>query len=471
MKAIDCRVPAFGLLALLLVACSKPAPPLVAMPEPVPKAVLISQVDVLDVRQGQMLRDQDVLIEGERISRIEPAGSMQAPADVQRINGDGATLLPGLIDMHAHLTYSSAPRWAGELPDPPRNLQAYLYSGVTAALDTGAMVNRIFDLKRKVESGELLGPHMQVAGPMMTATGGHPAALIERLAPWWIGWYVIRHQVRQVDTPQQAQAAVQEVAGLGADVIKVMVDRLPEDVPRIDEATLRTLVQEASEQGLRTVAHVGTTEDAILAAEAGVKLWVHGIYKERIADADIERLAAYGIPMVPTSVVFENYALLGRGPREATQLERETASAEILGAFDEPPQTEEGKALIPFLELLHSQRANWRDNVRRLRAAGVTILAGSDTQAGVFPGAGLHRELMILAESEMSPAEVLRSATYDGARWLAQSDEPDFGLVEVGKRADLLLVNGDPSESLEAVSDIRAVLLGGVPLKRQPIQP
>lgn len=456
-------------ITLFLGACGKPPVALVSLPAVKPSAVLIKSVNVLDVESGTITANRDVLLTGDRITRIAPAGQIEETAGAVEIDGAGATLLPGLIDMHAHLNNASAPRWKGELPNPPRNMQAYLYSGVTTVFDPGGLSNKIFKLRDQAASGELLGPRIYTAGPIITAKGGHPAAVIERLAPRWLSWYLIPRYTRQVETADEARAAVREVAGLGADAIKVVVDRIPESVPRISDEALKAVVAEARDHKLRTVAHIGSLQDAITAAEAGVALWVHGVYKERIPEAEIKRLASYGIPMIPTIVVFEGYALLGRGPRAATSLERETVRAELLGAFDNPPQTKDGEYFRPYLELLHAQRQNWRDNVRRLHAAGVTMFAGSDTQSGVFPGAGLHRELHHLQESGLLPAEVIRAATADAARFLANGKEPEFGVIAEGKQADLLLVEGDPTADLAALSRIRHVFKAGAPLQRQPL--
>jgi imidazolonepropionase-like amidohydrolase len=109
--------------------------------------------------------------------------------------------------------------------------------------------------------------------------------------------------------------------------------------------------------------------------------------------------------------------------------------------------------------------------VHRLRKAGVTILAGSDTQMGMFPGPGLHRELQLLAEAGLTPAEAIRAATLDAATFLANGQAPEFGVVAEGKVADLLLVDGDPTKDLAALAKIRAVIKGGVPLERHAIAP
>src|SRR5438045_1798465 len=127
-------------------------------------------------------------------------------------------------------------------------------------------------------------------------------------------------------------------------------------------------------------------------------------------------------------------ALGGQGPRPPTPLEREIAPADVLAAFDHVPASYDFGLFGPYLEKMRAQRQAWRDNVRRLHEAGVTILAGSDMQTGVFPGAGLHRELHLLAESGLTPAQAIRAATLDAARFLANGKEPDFGVGGEGKR-------------------------------------
>ena len=457
-------------LLALVAGCSKPSPQLVRMPAEAAGAILIQDVAVLDTAGGIVTPHRDVLVSDGRISAVGDTGTLQPPAGADTVAGNGATLLPGLIDMHGHVGNGSAPSWAGVMPDPDRNLRAYLYCGVTTVLDPADLETQAFDRRAQVAEGSLLGPRIFTAGPMVTAPGGHPVALLDRMAPWWIRWYLIPRLTRQVDTPDAAREAVREIAAFQPDVLKLAVDRIPDQAPRIRREVLLAAVDEAKKNGLRAVAHIGSTEDAIDAGDAGVAAWVHGVYKERIADDQIEKIAAYGIPMVATIAVFESYALLDQGPRQSTPLERETVEPEILAGFDEVPDTETWAFFRPYLETLRPLRGEWRENVRRLRAAGVTILAGSDTQSGVFPGAGLHRELHLLTEAGMTPAEAIRAATLDPAVFLANGGEPELGVIAPGKRADLLLVEGDPTVDLANLARIRAVFKDGVPLERQPIR-
>lgn len=461
---------ALAVVALLGSACARRAPELVRRPDHPPPALLIENVSVLDVANGESTPGRDVLVEGGRIRAIRGRGEIAKPPGGEVIGGEGATLLPGLIDMHGHLGNDSAPSWVGRFPDPDRNLRSYLYCGVTTVLDPADLSTQAFDRRDRVARGELLGPRIFAAGPMVTAPGGHPVAIMQHLAPWWIRWYLIPRAAFEVDSAAAARRKVAEITALGADVVKLAVDRIPEQAPRIRKEVLVAAVEEAKRHGVRAVAHVGTLADAVDAADAGVAAWMHGVYKERIPDERIAALAAYRIPMVATMVVFESYALTGRGKREPTALEREIETADVLETFDHIPA---GDPTITFfretLDHLYAERQSGRDNVRRLHEAGVTILAGSDAQIGVFPGAGLHRELALLVEAGLTPAEAIRAATLDAARFLANGKEPDFGVVAEGKTADLVLVEGHPTRDIEALSRIRAVIQGGVPLERRAI--
>ncbi len=461
----------FVVATLWVCACAEPGHDLVRLPDDPPAALLIRNVALLDVESGERARQRDVLARGDRIAAIGVAGGLPALEGTEIIDGRGATLLPGLIDSHGHVSSSYAPIWLNELPDVDHNLQAYLYSGVTTVLDPADFGGDAVARRDRVAAGELLGPRIFTAGKPLTAPEGHPVAMLRELAPWWIRWYLAPRVAYQVDTDPAARESVAALSESGVDVVKVIVDQLPQSAPRLDNAALRAAVDEARKRNLRVVAHIGSLQDALDAGRAGVSAWVHGVYKEPLDGDSAALLAGFGIPMVPTTIVFENYALMTQYRRIATPLEREIAPAELLDAFNEPPDDQGlGEIFAPYLEMLNHQRQAWRTNVKLLRDAGVTILAGSDIQSGVFPGPGLHRELQLLHESGLSPVEVIRAATLDPARFLEQSDDPDFGQVKIGKRADLLLVNGDPASDLDAVSDIREVILGGVRLQRTPIE-
>jgi hypothetical protein len=177
-------------LVPLGLACGPGSPELVRWPEPRPGAVLVQHVAVLDVEAGRVERDRDVLIAEGRIAAIGIGGQLCAGAQGEVIDGRGATLLPGLIDSHAHATLSGGPSWEFSLPDPEGNLRAFLYAGVTAVFDPGDSTPDAFERPARVARGELLGPQLLTAGPVHTAPDGHPIAMIKQLAPWWLRWYL-----------------------------------------------------------------------------------------------------------------------------------------------------------------------------------------------------------------------------------------------------------------------------------------
>ena len=459
-----------GLVTLILAGCAStsPGPRVDAGPQ---QDLWFTDVTVLDVETGRRLTFRDVTVRDGRIAAIEAAGRGTPPKGAVVVPGAGATLIPGLVDMHGHVNTQSAPPWAGEFPNPDAMLAGYLYAGVTTVFDPGDSGADATRRRDAIARGSQLGPQIFTAGPVHTAPEGHPIALVKALLPGWISWYVARQVAVPLPDADAARRAARSLGARGVDLAKIVIDEIPLGSPRLDREVASAFVATARGEGLRTVAHIGTTEDAIDAAEAGVAAWVHGVYKERISDADVAKLAGYGIPMVTTTEVFDSYARIRKGPRVATPIEREIASASVLDSFHPIPDGFDTGALDSWQELnFEAYEAGVRiENVRRLHAAGVTILAGSDTQSGVFPGAGLHRELGHLVAAGMTPLEALRAATLDPARFLEATETPSFGNVRVGQRADLLLVSGDPTRDIGAVSRIREVVAAGRRLGRTPV--
>ncbi|HXC49297.1 MAG TPA: amidohydrolase family protein [Candidatus Limnocylindrales bacterium] len=459
---------AIAILACGFAACSKPAP-LVTMPAKSPEAVLFENTGVLDVANGRITPGQDVLVTGSKITAIGTTGTLTVPATASRIDGRGKTLLPGLVDSHGHVANGSSPPWLKRFPDPDRNLQAFLYCGVTTVLDPADLAPDAFERRDAVAAGKLLGPTIFASGPMLTAIGGHPLPVIDEIAPWWIRWYVRSHAVRPLGSDEDVRKAIDELAAAHADVVKMAIDSVPDSAPRLTDALAASVVRMAHAKGLRVVSHVGTLADALEAGNAGVDAFMHMVYKEALDDAGAAKLAAFRKPIVATMAVFENYAMFGHGPRMPTPLETETADRELLESFDHPPAGGLSPMFQAYFELLYATRQARRDNVKLLRANGATILAGSDAQTGVFPGAGLHRELALLVEGGMTPAEAIRAATLDPARFIEKTEDPSFGVVAVGKRADLLLVGGDPTTGVAELSKIHTVMKNGVALERHAI--
>jgi imidazolonepropionase-like amidohydrolase len=465
------RVPIEILLAIawmLLSSCSREHH-LVTRDPAATRTFCLRNVRVFDAPHGALFTGlRDVVVREGRIAAIAPAGMRVSGA--REIDGAGAALVPGLVDLHVHLGADSGPPWRLALPHPERNLEAFLYAGVTTVLDLGNLTPNVFRLRDAVARGEVLGPHVFAAGPMFTAPGGHPVALLRLALPWWLRWYVIPRFSREVATPQEARTQVGELVGGHPDVLKIAVDRAPFEAPRITPEVIAALAASAHEHGIRCVAHIGRSVDVVDAVAGGVDALAHIVYLEEMSDTAVEAVAANHVPVIATISVFDSQErfLLDRPP-PYLDVEREVAVPEVLDALRAVPPSFDRKPVAPVLRAMIDGHETRRRNVAKLRRAGVVVLAGSDSpNFGHFPGASLHLELRDLVEAGMTPGEAVRAATYESARFLSGPDA-DFGEISLGKRADLLLVDGDPVADVATLDHPRAVFLDGVLLRTHPI--
>ena len=378
------------------------------------------------------------------------------------IDGKGGTLLPGLVDVHAHTGASSEPIGHFALPDVDGNLAAYLYAGVTTVLDLGSLSPDVFRLRAGIADGKQLGPHVYAAGPMFTAVGGHPIEVLRPNLPWFLRWYVIPRTTRQIASPAEAAAAVQALIPERPDVLKIMVDAGVGDVPRLTPESFAAITAAGHAAGVRSITHVTSAADALLAVQNGTDALAHMPALDEVSDSLAATIAAKQVPVVATLAIWD---LIAHVPAlteaDVMPVEREVAGPEllarILAAKGDP---------LPFQNAVGAARDARRRSFAALRRAGVTILAGSDAcNPGDLPGAGLHRELQTMVAFGATPGEALQAATIGNARFLAGPD-PDFGIVDVDKRADLVVVAGDPTVHIEELGKITAVVLDGVVLDR-----
>ncbi len=423
----------------------------------------IESVDVFD--GDQLLRDQDVLIDGETIVSVATAGRQTAPAGALRIDGRGRTLLPGLIDSHAHLLTAGAPPWATFLPKTNANARAMLYAGVTSVLVAQSGVDEE-QLVRNSVPGVAAVPHLFLAGPGLTAPGGHPIPFVRALVPWPLSSIVVSQQPTAA-TEMEAQVQVERIGKLHRPpLFKIFFDTLPEGSPQLTRQTLRAAVQEAKRQGMRPVIHIGSSADMVTAAEEGAALLMHPPSKDVLSNEQIATLARIKTPFVTTLRTLQ--AMDEVAQTGGTPLERELMDARLLECFAHKPI---GFAIQGFEKLekeFPKAALRMRQNIQRLARAGVPFFVGTDAGVfGVFPGASLHGEIGELAKAGLPPVEILRAATSAPAAFLDPAMR--FGRVAAGQRADLLLVRGDPVASLAALSAVEEVWLSGIRLTRQPV--
>ena len=406
--------------------------------------IAIEHVRVFDAERAVTNDDQTVVVRGPRIMASGPAASTAVPADAERIDGRNRTLLPGLFDMHMHVSAQD-----GLLS---------IASGVTGGRDLGNDVDELHRLAMQWDSGTAIGPQLWKAG-MIDGRGQYQAPA---------GAYA--------DSAAEAQAAVNRYADLGYVQIKIYSSLKPDLVPGI--------VAAAHRRGLRVSGHVpqGMRAEEFVRAGADELQHINFVFLNFLAP----RVNDTRTPERFTAVAqFAAGLDLDSQPVKdfiALLIDRHTTVDVTLGAFEGmfcgrpgqvspdfapvldrlPPQVRR-RAFAGGLPVTADNDQRYRDSyaallamTKRLFDAGVPVLAGTDTLAGVM----LHRELELEVRAGIPPAKALQNATMVAARVLGQDAE--LGSLRVGKRADFLLVEGDPTHNITDVRRGRLVAKAGV---------
>ncbi|PSK86220.1 imidazolonepropionase-like amidohydrolase [Murinocardiopsis flavida] len=363
-------------------------------------------------------------------------GAAPAPGGAEVVDGRGRTLLPGLIDAHAHVF--------------PGCLEQAVLFGATTVLDLMADPAAIGVLRRQA-AGTPAMADVRTAGTAATVPDGYGKYLVDMgyLPPF-----------PTLTEPGQAAAFVDARVAEGADFIKILIDdgsTTGTPLPRLRDETVAALVEHSHARGMLTIAHALTAADAATAVRAGVDVLGH-LYVDGPGDPEFpDLLADQGTAVIPTLAVLDG--LFGRthgadllaDPRVEPHLDG--FARQMLG-FGPIPL---GPGAVHDLDVP-------AETLGRLHDAGVTVLAGSDaSNADTAHGATLHLELGLMVRAGLTPVAALTAATSAPADRFGLADR---GRIAPGLRADLLLVEGDPTASIDATLDIAAVWRGGVRIGR-----
>ncbi|MGA9583383.1 MAG: amidohydrolase family protein, partial [Allosphingosinicella sp.] len=382
----------------------------------------------------------DVLVRGDRIVAVGPAE--RAPKGSRVVDARGLTLIPGLHDLHAHLR---APGF--DAPDDlPKAYAGYLLNGVTSVNEFSLSPEMLAPVREMTGPGRIPAPNLQLA-IRLGVPGGHGTEY---------GWG--RSFTLEAATPRAARLAMARALPYRPGVIKVFADgwrygRSP-SLNTMNEPTLAAIVEDAHSAGIPVITHTVTLKGAKVAASAGVDALGHGIGDALVDDELIALMKANGTAYVPTLVVYE--------PQEG----REFLPAEWRRLRPQERAREEARRAGPA----GPEPPRWRimkENVRRLKAAGIRIGVGTDAGiGGVYHGSATLREIGWLTKLGFTPAEALAAATGVSAGILRQSG--DHGRIAPGQRADLVLTGGRPDEDVADLHDVRRVFVAGreMPLER-----
>lgn len=393
---------------------------LFAQTRPVPRTLVIRDVTVIDCTGAKPQPGMTVVVRGNRIAAIRKAANLGVPKGGRVVDGRGKYLIPGLWDMHGHLTD------AGE-----GALAQLIENGVTGVRDLGGDLELVRRWRGEIEQGKRIGPHIVAAGPLLDG-------------PTEAKWHIVARN------EAEARELVRTIKARGADFVKTH-NALPKEaffaaadeakkqgIPIAVHLSREVTIEQASDAGVNSLEHVEMlVQSALVQQDKATKALADKQRLEAAFDAlEGERgavlwalLAKNHTWFVPTMVAYERGFVLWSNKPEA---------------------------------MLKRRPVHWRqiDLVGAMHKAGVKVMAGSDfSDWALVPGVDLHNELALLVEAGFSPMEALQAATLLPAQFLGKTAES--GTVERGKMADLVLLDMDPLESISHTRKIHAVIVGG----------
>jgi imidazolonepropionase-like amidohydrolase len=411
-------------------------------------AVAIRNVTVIPATGAAPITGATVVIIGDRISALGPASSTVIPKQARIVDGAGKFLMPGLIEMHAHVSKARA-----------SSLGLFVANGVTTLRDMGGDHEELLRWRREIRAGSRIGPRMFIAGPYLEAARNiermrkDPPS--ERVEPF--------ERLRiPIATPDDARRVIGELANKEVDFLKIRTVQ--------DEATYLALNEAAHAHTLRLTGHVGNLNPATV-FKAGQDDIEHGFYPPITSGTRAQRIAMWrgfaerGVIVVPTMVVAKDSVL--------APIDHLSAMMDDPGGKIEPRRPYVSRfCLKDWREQLsettperqkayHEIAADMLTNLREMHEAGVELLAGSDVAViNIFPGSSLHRELeLFVSDLKMTPSEAIERATRRSAKWLGI--EGETGTVEQGKVADLMLLDANPLQDIRNTRRIAGVFLRG----------
>ena len=392
-------------------------------------ALMIENVNIFDGTGAPLRTGWALIADSGKIRWVGPTSEAPSFENGRRVDGTDRTLLPGLIDSHVHLTADASPDFIGMLTTDSiqratlraaRGAAQLLKAGITTVRDCGSANNIAIEVSRAIDDGLVAGPRVLAAGRVITMTGGHC---------WFIG--------HESDGPDGVRAAVRAELKAGAHFIKVMATGgvlTPggaADHVALTESELRVIVEEAHNAGKKVACHAIGNAGIKNALRAGVDAIEHGIHLD---DEALELAVSNGTFLVPTLIALEAELDAGR------------------------------KGLLPdwvYRKAMAGAEAHHASFVAAVKS-GMKIGAGTDSGTPFNPHGNVVNELESMVRLGLDARDALVAATKSAAENLAIDDS--VGTLEVGKVADLVLVNGDPTQDVGVLRDIAVVARAGAVL-------
>jgi imidazolonepropionase-like amidohydrolase len=416
----------------------------------------ITGVTLIDGTSRPPLRDAVILIDGTRISQVGARGAVSIPAGATVIDGQGKFVIPGLADMHHHLLSGST--------RPQQNLQSnlrrMLVVGVTTVFNPSIGLADFAALKKLAAADTAPYARFFGTGPIVTVKGDFLGALVGSPTP---------------DSVSDAVSVVNTLKAAGVDAIKVQRDDgrwsfKGGGFPLMKQDVLTALVRAAHQQGLKVFAHASMLKQAKEALRAGVDGLMHGIIDEPVDQEFLTLMKQNAATYVPTMAMYNDVAdVAAWARRQAPSWDKAGMQPpRLYEFFSTPAGVRQFESIFTNTAFARSHLPIQKANLEKVFDAGVPVVLGTDTGfTGVLLGISTQIELELLVEGGLTPGDALRAATINAARMIGR--EQDFGTVEPGKFADLVILDADPLADIRNVTRIHRTLKGGVEF--DPVDP
>ena len=408
------------------------------------KPLAITHAVLIDGHGQAPIENATILIRNGKVEAAGPAAGRVLPKDAQVIDAAGKTVMPGLADMHVHLIGG----WDGISTDIlgyRQFLNALLYACVTTVLDAGNVQPFILQMRQEIARGRLLGPRVYCVGP-----------LIDSADPIWPA---ISTSVSSVD---QVPRIVEQLKKDGVDILKAYAD--------LSDSQISALAREGQKHSLRVLCDPGRRNGSMDVLRTGIAALAH-LPTIPLGDEAVSLMKAKPIHCLSTLAVYESFGrrrIIDPGLYDIS-LYWDTAPP----WFVDDLKKEAARALSEDeqkgVQSVGSRLKAAETNALKLMRAGILVAAGTDAPYPGDPlGEGIHRELELLVEAGFTPLEAISAATKNAA--LFMNAGPEWGTLEPGKTADLLIISGRPDRSIGDTRKIEAVIKAGKVIDRKKLR-
>ena len=417
---------------------------------PVAGPVLLRDVRLIDGTGAPPQEHVSLLLQNGRIEKI--GETMIVPKGVPVRELSGKTVMPGLISAHSHLglivddAESSATGYTRE--NVTAQLKQFERYGVTTIMSLGVNRDLVYELREEQRRGRLGGATIFTAGRGIGVPGGAP------------GLPAAPDQIYRPATADEARKDVDELAGHHADIVKIWVDKGHGTMPEMTPEIYKAVIDEAHEKHMRVAAHEYALEDAKQLVADGVDVLAHSVRDQAVDDAFVQAMREHKVWYVPTFTVDESFFVYAGQPEfMKSAFFRQAAGPKLLAKLSAPEYAEKVNRDTQTAQH-RNDFAVGQQNLKRLFDAGVNVGFGTDSGAlpGRIPGFAEHRELELMVQAGLTPMQAITAATGENAKLLHVTDR---GTIAVGKRADLVVLDGDPLIDIRNTQKIVAVYHGG----------